>query len=288
MQHLYRLFNFYNENTRVIKLNFYITTVFIILPCIKKNNMSGHSKWSTIKRKKGALDAKRSKIFSRFSKEITIAAKEGGSGDPESNPRLRLAIQNAKAQNMPKDNIERAINKADKDGDALQEMTFEGYGIGGAAVFVECLSDNLNRTVGAIRAIFTKRGGSLGTNGSLSFIFDRKGVFELPIPESIQMDELELELIDAGVEDIETDVETLVLTCAMEDFGNLNKKLEELNLTPSKAELQRIPNSTKEMSLDDAKSFLRMIDDFDDNDDVQNVFHNLEMTDELEQALNEE
>ncbi|MFB6317349.1 YebC/PmpR family DNA-binding transcriptional regulator [Saccharicrinis sp. FJH54] len=250
--------------------------------------MSGHSKWSTIKRKKGALDAKRSKIFSRISKEITIAAREGGGADPEMNPRLRLAVQNAKAQNMPKDVIERAINKASKDGDSLVEMNFEGYGPGGVAVFVECLSDNNNRTVGAIRAIFTKRGGSLGTNGSLSFIFDRKGVFEFPKPESIDMDDLELEVIDAGAEDIETEGDTLIITCALEDFGQLNKKLEELGIAPEKAELQRIPNNTKELGLDDAKKVLRMIEDFEDNDDVQNVFHNLEMTEELEKALNEE
>jgi len=250
--------------------------------------MSGHSKWSTIKRKKGALDAKRSKIFSRISKEITIAAREGGGADPETNPRLRLAVQNAKAQNMPKDVIERAINKASKDGDSLVEMNFEGYGPGGVAVFVECLSDNNNRTVGAIRAIFTKRGGSLGTNGSLSFIFDRKGVFEFTKPESLDMDELELEVIDAGAEDIESEGDTVIITCALEDFGQLNKKLEEMGITPEKADLERIPNNTKELSLDDAKKVLRMIEDFEDNDDVQNVFHNLEMTQELENALNEE
>ena len=250
--------------------------------------MSGHSKWSTIKRKKGALDAKRSKIFSRISKEITIAAREGGGADPEMNPRLRLAVQNAKAQNMPKDVIERAISKASKDGDSLVEMNFEGYGPGGVAVFVECLSDNNNRTVGAIRAIFTKRGGSLGTNGSLSFIFDRKGVFEFTKPESLDMDDLELEVIDAGAEDIESEGDTVIITCALEDFGQLNKKLEELSITPEKAELERIPNNTKELSLDDAKKVLRMIEDFEDNDDVQNVFHNLEMTEELENALNEE
>jgi YebC/PmpR family DNA-binding regulatory protein len=250
--------------------------------------MSGHSKWSTIKRKKGALDAKRSKIFSRISKEITIAAREGGGPDPELNPRLRLAVQNAKVQNMPKDVIERAINKASKDGDSLVEMNFEGYGPGGVAIFVECLSDNNNRTVGAIRAIFTKKGGSLGTNGSLSFIFDRKGVFEFPKPESIDMDELELEVIDAGAEDIENEGDTLIITCALEDFGQVNKKLEELGIAPEKADLERIPNNTKELPLDEAKKVLRMIEDFEDNDDVQNVFHNLEMTEELEKALNEE
>ncbi len=136
--------------------------------------MSGHSKWSKIKRKKGSADAKRSKIYSRISKEITVAVKEGGSGDPSMNPRLRLAIMNAKGQNMPRETIERAISKGEKGGVDLNEMSFEGYGIGGIAVFVECLSDNNNRTVSDIRAIFNRRGGSLGTKGSLSFLFDQK------------------------------------------------------------------------------------------------------------------
>lgn len=250
--------------------------------------MSGHSKWSTIKRKKGALDSKRSKIFSRLSKEITIAVKEGGGSDIEANARLRLAVQNAKGQNMPKDVIERAINRGDKDDSGLVEMNFEGYGVGGVAIFVECLSDNNNRTVGAIRAIFTKAGGSLGTNGSLSFIFDRKGVFEFNLPEGIDMETLELELIEAGTEDLEFENNFMTLTCAMEDFGTVNKKLQDLNIEPEKAELQRIPNLYKSLSVDDSKKVLRMIDDFEDNDDVQNVFHNLEMTDELQEALNED
>jgi len=159
--------------------------------------MSGHSKWSTIKRKKGALDAKRSKIFSKIVKEIMIAAREGGS-DPEMNPKLRLAVANAKGVNMPKDNIQRAINKASSDGAALQDVTFEGYGPGGIAVFVECLSDNNKRTVGNVRAIFNKRGGNLGTNGSLSFLFNRMGVFEV-LKGELDPDEFELEMIDAGI-----------------------------------------------------------------------------------------
>lgn len=250
--------------------------------------MSGHSKWATIKRKKGALDAKRSKMFSRLSKEITIAVREGGGSEPDMNPRLRLAVQNAKAQNMPKDNIERAISRADKDGANLKEMNFEGYGVGGVAVFVECLSDNINRTVGAIRAIYNKRGGSLGTNGSLSFIFDRKGVFNIALKEGMDREELELELIDAGAEDFEIEDETVVVTTALEDFGNVNKKLEELNIEPEKAELQRIPNNYQALGVEEAKKVIRMIDEFEENDDVQNVYHNLEMSDELIAALEEE
>jgi YebC/PmpR family DNA-binding regulatory protein len=247
--------------------------------------MSGHSKWSTIKRKKGALDAKRSKIFSKLSKEITIAVKEGGGHDPDYNPRLRIAIQNAKGVNMPKDNIERAVKKGDQDGANFTASSFEGYGAHGIAVFVECLSDNNNRVVSNVRALFNKYNGTLGTNGSLSFLFDRKGVFEFEKPVGIDFEELEMELIDAGAEDIEAEDGSVSVTCAMEDFGNMNKKLEELKISVSSAELQRIPNDTKELSVDAAKSVLKLIDALEDDDDVQKVFHNLEMTDELADAM---
>lgn len=245
--------------------------------------MSGHNKWSTIKRKKGALDAKRSKMFSRITKEITVAVKEGGA-DPEGNPRLRLAINNAKGVNMPKDNIQRAINKADKDGSSLQELTFEGYGPEGVPIFVECLTDNNNRTISAIRSIFTKRGGSLGTNGSLSFLFDRKGVFTIPRGD-INQEELELELIDAGAEEIEGSDEMIVVYTAMSDFGRMQKKLEELGIEAENASLQRIPNDYKTLEPQIAMKVLRLCDEFEDNDDVQNVYHNIEMTDELMQAM---
>jgi YebC/PmpR family DNA-binding regulatory protein len=247
--------------------------------------MSGHSKWSTIKRKKGALDAKRSKIFSKLSKEITIAVKEGGGADPAYNSRLRLAVQNAKGVNMPKDNIERAIKKGDTDGANFVDATFEGYAAHGIAVFVECLTDNNNRTVSNVRAAFNKYNGTLGTNGSLSFLFDRKGVFEIEKTDSIDLEELELELIDAGAEEIEIDENTITITSAMEDFGNLNKKLEELEITVSNAELQRIPNDTKELPVNEAKSVLKLIEVLEDDDDVQKVFHNLEMTDELAETM---
>lgn len=247
--------------------------------------MSGHSKWSTIKRKKGAIDAKRGKMFTRIIKEITIAASAGGP-DPDLNPSLRLAIQNAKGANMPKDNIERAIKKAtDDDASNYQEYTFEGYASNGIAVFVECLSDNNNRTVSSVRAAFNKYGGNLGTNGSLSFLFDRKGIFSIKKAEDMDMDEFELELIDGGAEDIDVEEGIITVTCAMEDFGNLNKKLEEIGVEAISAELQRIPNDTKTLDLESSKSVLRLIDALDDDDDVQNVFHNLEMTDELAEEL---
>ena len=247
--------------------------------------MSGHSKWSTIKRKKGAIDAKRGKIFTRIIKEITIAARDGGP-DADSNPALRLAIQNAKGANMPKENIDRAIKKAtDSDASNYQEYTFEGYASNGVAVFVECLSDNNNRTVSSVRAAFNKYGGSLGTNGSLSFLFDRKGIFEVEKRGDMDMDELELELIDGGAEDIEVEDNIITITCALEDFGNLNRKFEQMNIVPTSAELQRIPNDRKKLDLESAKSVLRLIDALEDDDDVQNVFHNLEMTDELAAEL---
>ncbi len=248
--------------------------------------MSGHSKWSTIKHKKGAADAKRSKLFSRISKEITVATQMGGP-DVESNPRLRLAIQNGKGANMSKDVIQRAINKADKDTSSFEEMTFEGYGPHGIAIFVECLSDNNNRTVGSVRAAFSKMNGALGTNGSLSFMFDRKGVFAFPQGE-IDLEELELDIIDAGAEDIEVEDGIITVTTAMEDFGNMSKKLEELGIEPESQGLQRIPNNTTVLSVDASKSVLKLVDKLEDDEDVQEVFHNLEMTDELQQALENE
>jgi len=248
--------------------------------------MSGHNKWSTIKRKKGALDAKRSKIFSRIIKEISIAIKEGGA-DPDGNPRLRLALLNAKGANMPKENIQRAISKAEKDDEVLQEVSFEGYLPHGIAVFIECLTDNNNRSVSNIRSIFNKKGGNLGTNGSLTFIFDRKGVISIP-KANINAEEVELDLIDAGVEDIRMEDEMVVLFTAMEDFGSVQKKLEELGITAESSGLQRIPNDTKKLSKEDSLKILRMIDDFEEDDDVQNVFHNLEITEEIMEAFDAE
>jgi len=246
--------------------------------------MSGHSKWSKIKRAKGANDAKRSKMFSRIVKEISIAVKEGGP-DSESNPRLRLAINNAKGVNMPKDNVERAITKADKEGDNLEEMTFEGYAPNGVAVFVDCLSDNKQRTVSNVRAIFTKYNGSLGTNGSLSFLFDTKGVFTVPLTDEMDIDEFEMEIIDAGAEDIEVDDGLITITSAKDDFGNMQKKLDSMGIEMENAGLQRIPNDTKALDVESSLKILRIIDAFEDDDDVQNVYHSLELTDEVIEAM---
>jgi YebC/PmpR family DNA-binding regulatory protein len=246
--------------------------------------MSGHNKWSTIKRKKGANDAKRGKIFTKIIKEIIIAAKEGG-GDPDTNSRLRLAIQNAKGANMPKDNIERAIKKAvGSDADNYVETSFEGYGPHGVAIFAECLTDNNNRTVASIRSAFNKHGGKLGTKGSLSSLFERKGIFTIR-NEVFNPDDVELELIDAGAEDIEIDNDILTVTCAKEDFGNVNRKLNELGIEPEEAALKRIPNATKSLNLESAKKVMNFIESLEDDDDIQNVYHNLEITDELAEEL---
>ncbi|TVR87980.1 MAG: YebC/PmpR family DNA-binding transcriptional regulator [Saprospirales bacterium] len=250
--------------------------------------MAGHNKWSKIKRKKGVLDAKRSAIFSRIIKEINIAVKEGGNDDPDFNPRLRLALANAKGANMPKDNIERAIKKAvDSSGEAIMQPTYEGYAPGGIAVFVECATDNINRTVAAVRAVFNKKGGNLATSGSVDYLFERKGIFVLKLEDIEDMEALELELIDGGAEDIEVDEESreVSVTVDFEDFGNMQKKLEELNLEPKSANLERIPMNTMKLSVDDSKKALDLIEALDEVEDVQNVFHNLEMTEELEAAL---
>ena len=267
----------------VSSAGFIITVNFVILPVQIQIHMSGHSKWSTIKRKKGAADAKRSKMFSRVSKEIQLAAREGGP-DPEMNPRLRLAINNAKGINMPKDNIERAINRASREADSLQEVTFEGYAPHGIAIFIECLTDNHNRTVSNIRAIFNRRGGSLGTNGSVAYMFDRKGVITVP-KAGLDQEEFELEIIDAGVEDVELEGDVFIITTAMEDFGNVQKKLEEMGIEAENAELQRIPHDTTELDPEDALKVMKVVEDLEDDDDVQNVYHNLELTDSLVAAM---
>ena len=250
--------------------------------------MAGHSKWANIKRRKGAQDAKRAKQFTRILKEISIAVKEGGNADPDANPRLRLAIANAKGVNMPKDNINRAIKKAsDKDSENYSEVTYEGYGPAGIALFVETTTDNINRTVSNVRAIFTKYGGSLGTNGSLEFIFDRKGVFTIPLEKIADrdLDEFEMDLIDGGAEEVEREEDFVTVYTSFEDFGNMQKKLEELEIEAENQELQRIPNSTQAVSLEDGQKILNIIDKFEEDDDVNTVYHNMEMTEELVASL---
>jgi YebC/PmpR family DNA-binding regulatory protein len=245
--------------------------------------MSGHSKWSTIKRKKGAIDAKRSKIFSKIIKEIVVAVKEGGK-DPEGNPRLRLALTNARGANMPKDNIQRAISKAEKDAGSFSSITYEGYAPNGIAVIVECLTDNNNRTVSNIRAIFNKKGGSLGTTGSLNFLFERKGVISIP-KANLNLEEYELDIIDAGADDIQEEEDFYVITTSLEGFSKVQKKLDELKIEVENSELRRIPHETKIIDVESAKKVMKIIEDFEDDDDVQNVFHNLEITEEIAIAM---
>jgi YebC/PmpR family DNA-binding regulatory protein len=247
--------------------------------------MSGHSKWSTIKRKKGANDAKRGKLFTKLIKEITVAAGEGG-GDPESNPRLRAAVQNARGMNMPKDTIMRAISKADRDSSAFQELTFEGMLPFGIGVFVECLTDNRNRTISNVRSIFNKRGGNLGTNGSLGYMFERKGIISLP-KGALDPEEFELELIDAGVEEVELDEDTFMITTPMDSFHTVQKKLEEMGLEPDSAELQRIPNEMLDLTLEQSVQIMKIIEEFEDDDDVQSAYHNLNVTEEVSEAMSE-
>ena len=240
--------------------------------------MSGHSKWSTIKRKKGAADQKRSKIFSRIIKEISVAVKEGGA-DPDGNPRLRLALNNARGANMPKENIQRALNKA-KDTEALNEITYEGFAPNGIAIFIECLTDNPQRTLSNIRSVFNKRGGSLSTNGSVAFMFDRKGIIRIP-KGGFDADELQLEIIDAGVEDFEEQDDVFVITTPLEGFVPVQKRLEELRIEVENAELQRIPVETKTLDAESGVKVLKIVEFIEEDDDVQNVFHNLEITDEI-------
>ena len=248
--------------------------------------MAGHSKWANIKRRKGAQDAKRSKLFTRLIKEITVATKEGGD-DPVANPRLRLAINNAKGSNMPKETIERAIQKGSgDDAESYLEVTYEGYATHGVAIFIEAMTDNIKRTVADIRAAFNKYGGSLGTNGSLEFIFNRKGIFDFPLPEGADTDGLTLELIDAGAEEVEVEEGHMHISSAMEDFGAIQRKLDELGIDVENAELQRIP--TIQVSLDD-EAFVevyKLIEALEDNDDIQRVYHNIDATDYQMEAMN--
>ena len=222
------------------------------------------------------------KTFTRIGKDISMAVKEGGP-NPETNSRLRAVIQNAKSANMPKDNVERAIKKASgSDSSNYVEMSLEGYALHGVAIFVECTTDNNNRTVANVRSYFNKCDGNLGTNGSLEFIFDRKAVFTFSASQiEMDLEELEMELIDAGLEELENDEGTLTLTTDFTDFSNMQKQLESMNIELESSELQRFPNNIKSLALEDVKLVLKLIDKLEEDEDVQNVFHNMEMGEEL-------
>ena len=243
--------------------------------------MSGHSKWSTIKRKKGAADAKRGKIFTKLIKEIAIAAREGG-GDPAGNPRLRLAVDNAKAANMPADNIERAIKKAtgELEGVTYLELTYEGYASGGIAIIIEVATDNKNRTVADVRHIFSKHGGSMGETGSVAWMFDRKGIISL-----LSIDRTEDEIMDialeAGAEDLRTEEGYFEIQTDLESFETVRNALVAADLKIENASLHWIAKNTVSVNGDEAEKVMKLIEAMEDNDDVQNVYSNADFEKEL-------
>jgi YebC/PmpR family DNA-binding regulatory protein len=240
--------------------------------------MSGHSKWSTIKRKKAAADQKRGKIFTKLIKEIAVAARQGG-GDIDGNPRLRLAVDNAKSANMPMDNIERAIKKAtgEVEGANYLELTYEVYGPNGVAILIESVTDNKNRTVAEVRHALTKHGGSLGENGSVSWMFDRKGVITLPTQGKTEDDIMEI-VLDSGAEDIQAEDDFFEITSSVEDFDSVRKSIVDAGLETDNASLQWIAKNTIEVSGETAEKLMKMIDMIEDNDDVQNVYTNADFT----------
>jgi len=248
--------------------------------------VSGHSKWSTIKRKKGALDAKRGKIFSRLIKEITVAARMGG-GDPEGNPRLRSAINTAKTENMPKDNIERAIKKGtgELEGAVYEEITYEGYGPSGVAVLVDCMTDNKNRTVADIRHAFSKSGGNLGESGCVSWMFDKKGSI-LVDKEVIDEEELMDKALEAGAEDVVEEDTVFQVVTAPEDFDAVREALEADGVKFIEASVSMIPQNTVDITDEKrARQILKLLESLEDQDDVQNVYANFDIPDEIVESL---
>ena len=247
--------------------------------------MSGHSKWSSIKHKKGALDAKRGKIFTKIIKEITVAARIGG-GDPDGNPRLRTAILAAKGQKMPGDNITRAIKKGtgELEGVHYEEVNYEGYGPGGAAIFLEAMTDNKNRTVSEIRAALGKAGGNLGENGCVSWIFEQKGLITVKA-ESKEEDELIELAIDAGADDIKTVDNHYEITTVAENFESVRKALDDAGITLEIAEITRIPSNTVAVDENKGKALLKLMDILDDHDDIQKAYSNFDISDDVMNAI---
>ncbi len=230
--------------------------------------------------------SKMAKTFTRIGKDIVIAVKEGG-GDPGKNARLRQVMQNAKAANMPKDNVLRAIKKAsDKNTANYEEMSLEGYAAHGIAIFVDCATNNNNRTVADVRSYFSKCEGALGTNGSLEFVFDRMGVFLIDLKHiSYDLDALEMELIDSGLEELEKNEGIITIYCSFSDFNNMQTKLEKLNIEITKSELQRIPKNLIKINVEQSKKVFKLLDLLEENNDVQQVFHNMEITEEMLKTL---
>jgi YebC/PmpR family DNA-binding regulatory protein len=244
--------------------------------------MSGHNKWSTIKHKKGAADAKRGKIFTRIIKEMTVAARLGG-GDPNSNPRLRAAVAEAKAANMPKDNVERAIKRGtgELEGATYEEITYEGYGPGGVALIVETMTDNSNRTTPEIRHIFEKHGGNLGTPGSVKFQFERKGYFAVEKSATTEDKLMEIAL-EAGADDLRSDdPDVFEIYTSPETFEAVRQALEKAGIATTEAKLGQIPQNYIKLDENKAKQMMRLLEMLDDHDDVQNVWSNFDVPQEL-------
>ncbi len=243
--------------------------------------MSGHSKWATTKHKKAATDAKRGKIFTKLAKEITVAAKLGG-GDPSGNPRLRTAIAKAKAVSLPAENIKRAIQKGTGElpGVSYEEVMYEGYGPGGVAVIVDVMTDNRNRTVSEIRNIFSKAGGNMGEAGCVAWMFHKKGYLVINHAK-VDEDKLMTLALEAGAEDMQTEDENFVVTTPPNDFEKVKKALEDGGVVPDVAEITMIPQTYVKLDGKEAQQMLRLVETLEDNDDVQNVYANFDIPDEI-------
>jgi YebC/PmpR family DNA-binding regulatory protein len=251
--------------------------------------MSGHSKWATIKRKKAATDAARGRMFTRLIKEITIAARDGG-GNPDNNPRLRLAIQNAKAANMPAENIKRAIQKGTGElpGTAYEEVTYEGYGPGGVAILVECVTDNSTRTVSELRHIFSRNNGNLGTAGSVAWMFQKKGQIVVPKagqPKSLSEDDLLAIILDAGADDMQSDEVSFTITTTPQAFEAVKKALEDKGILIESAAIQMVAQNTVRVTGKDAEQTLKLLEALEEHDDVQNLYSNFDIDDKEMAAL---
>lgn len=252
--------------------------------------MSGHSKWATTKHRKAAVDAKRSKLFSKLSRIITVAAKTGGDPNPENNASLAAAIAKAKSYSLPKDKVQSAIDKAfsaGADAAAFEEVIYEGYGAAGVAIYVETLTDNRNRTAADIRAAFTRAGGNLGTSGSVAFQFERQGQISMEFPQGADEDELMLLVAEAGGEDLLIDDGEVLVFTGPTDMMSVQKALEAAGMTVRGAELVMEPVNPTVVSVADAKKVLRLVDRLEESDDVQNVYHTMELTEEIAAALDE-
>lgn len=246
--------------------------------------MSGHSKWASIKHKKAANDAKRGKLFTKLLKEVTVAARNGG-GDPEMNPRLRTAIQAAKAANVPNDTVDRAILKGtgDLEGIGYEEVVYEGYGPNGVALIIEVLTDNKNRSVSDLRNILDRNGGTMGERGCVSWMFEKRGLIFVQ-KDSIDEDELFLIAADAGAEDLETQEEQIQIICPFEDFESVRVAIKESHADISLAETTMVPQTTIKLDEKQAEQMIRLMDLLDDNDDVQKVYANFDIPDDILEA----